>query len=147
MSLVETAPLFTSAPFGLVSILVALLWGLRPALFAIAIGLIAIATFITRPGLLTSNIGWDIAIFAPFVAMQLVAVGVAFRFESARRHILAAQQRTQTYAQELEAANQKLVQANEQLERANYLKDYVILRSSHELRTPMTMILGRSRIL
>src|SRR5260221_1344716 len=117
-----------------------------PILFAIAVGLIAIAKFIARPGLLTSNIGWNSAIFAPFVAMQLVAVGVAFRFEAARRHILAAQQRTQTYAQELEAANQKLVQANEQLERANYLKDYVILRSSHELRTPMTMILGQTQM-
>ncbi len=138
--------MFDAAPFGLVSILVALLWGLRPALFAIAIGLIAIATFITRPGLLTSNIGWDIAIFAPFVAMQLVAVGVAFLFEAARRRVLAAQQRTQTYAQELEAANQRLVQANEQLERANYLKDYVVLRSSHELRTPLTMILGQTQM-
>jgi len=138
--------MFDAAPFGLVSLLVALLWGLRPALFAIAIGLIAIATFITRPGLLTSNIGWDIAIFAPFVAMQLVAVGVAFLFEAARRRVLAAQQRTQTYAQELEAANQRLVQANEQLERANYLKDYVVLRSSHELRTPLTMILGQTQM-
>ena len=137
---------FDAAPFGLVSILVALLWGLRPALFAIVIGLVAIAKFFAPPGLLTSNIGNDIAIFAPFVAMQLVAVGVAFRFEAAQRRILAAQQRTQTYAQELEAANQRLVQANEQLERANYLKDYVVLRSSHELRTPLTMILGQTQM-
>jgi signal transduction histidine kinase len=138
--------MFDAAPFGLVSIVVALLWGLRPALFAIVIGLVAIAKFVAPPGLLTSNIGNDIAIFAPFVAMQLVAVGVAFRFEAARRRILAAQQRTQTYAQELEAANQRLVQANEQLERANYLKDYVVLRSSHELRTPLTMILGQTQM-
>ncbi len=138
--------MFDAAPFGLVSIVVALLWGLRPALFAIAIGQIAIATFITRPGLLTSNIGKDIAIFAPFVALQLVAVGVALRFEAARRRVLAAQQRTQTYAQELEAVNQRLIQANEQLERANYLKDYVVLRSSHELRTPLTMILGQTQM-
>ena len=138
--------MFDAAPFGLVSIVVALLWGMRPALFAIVIGLVAIAIFITAPGRLTSNIGWDIAIFAPFVALQLVAVGVALRFEAARRRVLAAQQRTQTYAQELEAANQRLVQANEQLERANYLKDYVVLRSSHELRTPMTTILGQTQI-
>src|SRR5260370_19015478 len=92
--------MFDAAPFGLVSIVVALLWGLRPALFAIAIGLVAIATFIARPGLLTSNIGWDIAIFAPFVALQLLAVVVAFRFEAARRLVLVAQQRYQTYSQE-----------------------------------------------
>jgi signal transduction histidine kinase len=142
---ISTTPLFDAAPFGLVSILVALLWGLRPALFTIAIGLIAIAIFIA-PDLLTPNIGEDIAIFAPFVAMQILAVAVAIRFDKARRRILAAQQMTQTYAQELEAANQRLVQVNEQLERANYLKDYVILRSSHEIRTPMTMILGQTQM-
>src|SRR5260221_4770253 len=143
--LVPSVPLFVSAPFALVSIVVALLWGLRPALFTIAIGLIAIAEFVS-PGLVTPNIGKDTVMVAPFVGVQFVAVGVAFRFESARRRVLAAQQRTQTYAQELEAANQRLVQANEQLERANYLKDYVVLRSSHELRTPLTMILGQTQM-
>ncbi len=142
---ISSTPIFDAAPFGLVSILVALLWGLRPALFAIAIGVITIAIFVA-PGLLTSNLGMDIATFAPFVAMQILAVAIAMRFEAARRRILAAQQRTQTYAQELEAANQRLVQVNEQLERANYLKDYVILRSSHELRTPMTTILGQTQM-
>jgi signal transduction histidine kinase len=142
---ISSTPIFDCAPIGLASVLVALLWGLRPALFALAIGLIAITIFIA-PGLLTSNIGKDIAIFAPFIAMQILAVAVAMRFETARRRILAAQQTTQTYAQELEAVNQRLVQVNEQLERANYLKDYVILRSSHEIRTPMTMILGQTQM-
>jgi signal transduction histidine kinase len=143
--MVPSAPLFVGAPFALVSVLVALLWGWRPALFTIAVGLVAIAKFVSR-GLLTPNIGEDTVMVAPFVALQLVAVGVAIRFEVARRRVLAAQQRTQTYAQELEAANQRLVQANEQLERANYLKDYVVLRSSHELRTPLTMILGQTQV-
>src|SRR5258708_11988045 len=67
------SPIFDAAPFGLISILVALLWGLRPALFAIAIGLIVIAKFIA-PGLLTSNIGMDIAILAPFVVIQILPV-------------------------------------------------------------------------
>ncbi len=143
--MVPSAPLFVGAPFALVSVLAALLWGLRPALFTIAVGLVAIVEFVS-PGLLTPNVGRDTVVVAPFVAVQIVAVGVAIRFEVARRRILAAQQRTQTYAQELEAANQRLVQVNEQLERANYLKDYVILRSSHELRTPMTMILGQTQM-
>jgi signal transduction histidine kinase len=143
--LIPSAPIFLGAPFGLVSILVALLWGFRPALFTIMLGLIAIATSVS-PGLLTPNIGKDIAIFAPFVFLQIVAVATVIRFEVARRRLLAAQQKTQAYAQELEAANQKLVQTNEQLERASYLKDYVILRSSHELRTPLTTILGRTQL-
>jgi signal transduction histidine kinase len=142
---ISSTPIFDAAPFGLVSVVVALLWGLRPALFAIALGLVVIATFIA-PGILTSNIGRDIAVFAPFALMQILAVFAAMRIESAQRRILAAQQMTQTYAQELEAANSRLMQVNEQLERANYLKDYVVVRSSHELRTPITTILGRTQL-
>src|SRR5258708_11860706 len=140
------SPIFDSAPFALVSVLVALIWGLGPALFTIAIGLFVIAEFIS-PGLLTSNMGKDIAILAPFIFLEIVAVAIAICFEVARRRILAARQMTQTYARELEAANQRLVQVNEQLERANYLKDYVITRSSHELRTPITTILGRTQLI
>ena len=142
---ISSTSIFDAAPLGLASVVVALLWGLRPALFTIVLGLIAIATFIS-PGLLTSNIGMDIAILAPFVVLQILAVAIAIRVELARKRILAAQQMSQAYAQELGTANQRLVQANEQLERANYLKDYVILRSSHELRTPMTTILGRTQL-
>jgi signal transduction histidine kinase len=142
---ISSIPIFDAAPFGLASVVVALLWGLRPALLTIALGLIAIATFVA-PGMLTSNVGKDIAVFAPFVLMQILAVVTAIRIERAKRRILAAQQMTQTYAQELETANQRLVQVNEQLERANYLKDYVVVRSSHELRTPMTTILGRTQL-
>ena len=142
---ISSTSIFDAAPFGLASVVVALLWGLRPALFTIMLGLIAIAIFIS-PGLLTSDIGKDTAILAPFVVLQILAVATAIRVELARKRILAAQQMSQAYARELETANQRLVQTNEQLERANYLKDYVILRSSHELRTPMTTILGRTQL-
>jgi signal transduction histidine kinase len=140
------SPIFDSAPFGLVSVLVALIWGFGPALFTIAMGLIAIVELIS-PGLMMSNIGKDIAMLAPFGVLQIVAVAIAIQFEGARRRILADQQVIQEYARELEAANQRLVQVNEQLERANYLKDYVITRSSHELRTPITTILGRTQLI
>ncbi|HKF38324.1 MAG TPA: HAMP domain-containing sensor histidine kinase [Ktedonobacteraceae bacterium] len=143
---VTSSSMFDTVSFALASVLVALLWGWRPALFTIVIGLIAIIKFIAHPGLLTSNIGKDTAIFMPFVVLQSVAVATAIFFEVARRRILAAQHMTQVYAQELEAANQRLVHMNEQLESANYVKDYVILRSSHELRTPMTMILGQTQM-
>ena len=138
------SPIFDCVPFALVSVLVALMWGLGPALFTIVIGLFVIAEFIA-PDLMTSNMGKNIAIFVPFIFLEIVAVAIAICFEVARQRMLAAQQMTQAYAQELEAANQRLIQVNEQLERANYLKDYVILRSSHELRTPMTTILGRTQ--
>src|SRR5215469_4736263 len=70
---ISSTAIFDSAPFGLASVVVALLWGLRPALFTIMLGLIAIAKFIS-PGLLTPNIGKDIAILAPFVVLQILAV-------------------------------------------------------------------------
>ncbi|HEX6478834.1 MAG TPA: HAMP domain-containing sensor histidine kinase [Ktedonobacteraceae bacterium] len=141
----SSTSIFDAAPYGLISALVALIWGRRPALFTVALGLIAIAIFVA-PGLLTSNIERDIAIFVPFVVLQVVVVATAMRFEAARQRIHAAQQETQAHAKELEVANQRLVQTNEQLERANYLKDYVILRSAHELRTPTTTILGRAQL-
>jgi signal transduction histidine kinase len=142
----SSVSMFDAAPFGLVSIVVALLWGLLPALFALALGLFALAIFVAPPELMISDIGYNIAIFGPFVFLQILAVATAIRFEADRRRIAAAQQTTRTYAQELETANQRLLQANEQLERANYLKDYVILRSSHEIRTPMTVILAQTQM-
>ena len=142
---ISSMSIFDAAPFGIASVLVALVWGLRPALFAITLGLIAIVIFIA-PVMVTRSIARDITILAPFALMQILAVFVAMRFEAAKRRIQAAQQMAQGYAQELEVANQRLVQVNEQLERANYLKDYVIVRSSHELRTPMTTILGRTQL-
>ena len=141
-----STPLFTSAPFALVSVLVGLIWGLGPALFSIAIGLFVYLEFLS-PGLMTPNVGRDALMVAPFIFLQTVAVATAIQFEVARRRLLAAQHVTQAYARALEAANQRLVQANEQLERANYLKDYVITRSSHELRTPITTILGRTQLI
>lgn len=141
-----STPLFTSAPFALESVLVGLIWGLGPALFSIAIGLFVYLEFLS-PGLMTPNVGRDALMIAPFIFLQTVAVATAIQFEGARRRILADQQVIQAYARELEAANQRLVQVNEQLERANYLKDYVITRSSHELRTPITTILGRTQLI
>ncbi len=41
-----STPLFTSAPFALVSVLVGLIWGLGPALFSIAIGLFVYLEFL-----------------------------------------------------------------------------------------------------
>ncbi len=102
-----STPLFTSAPFALVSVLVGLIWGLGPALFSIAIGLFVYLEFLS-PGLMTPNVGRDALMVAPFIFLQTVAVATAIQFEVARRRILADQQVIQAYARELEAANQRL---------------------------------------
>jgi signal transduction histidine kinase len=130
--------LFVGAPFALVSVVIGLIWGIGPALFSMVLGLIAIIEFIS-PGIFTLNIGRDMLIGGPFVALQLVAIVTAIRFESSRRRLLAAQRETRAHAQELEAANQALVQANN-------LKDHFVTRASHELRTPLTIIKGQTQL-
>jgi signal transduction histidine kinase len=60
-------------------------------------------------------------------------LSVVIYLESAHRKLLAA--------------NQALTRSKKQLERANNLKDYIIMRASHELRTPLTAILGRTQLL
>ncbi|MBO0779532.1 MAG: HAMP domain-containing histidine kinase [Ktedonobacteraceae bacterium] len=144
--LLPSTPLFIAAPFGIASILVALLWGMGPALFATVLGLAAIAIFLS-PGIFTPNIGMDIIIAGPFAVLQIAAIMIVIWLEHTRQRLLAAHKITQKYEEELETANQALFQANEELERANYLKDYVITRASHELRTPLTAILGRTQLL
>ena len=126
------APLFAGAPFALISILTALLWGTGPALLCFGLGLGVMAALVA-PGIITNDYLRDIAILSPFVLLQLVAMATVLRLERTHRGLLAAQS-------ELEAANQ-------QLREATQFKDYLIMRASHELRTPLTTILGRTQLL
>lgn len=139
-------PFFAGAPFGLISVLVALVWGIGPAIFTIIAGLFVIADFLT-PGLISSDIPKDIFVIGPFIILQLLAIIAVVRLEVARKGLLAAQRKIQMYAHDLEAANQKLAQMNKDLEQANAQKDYVMMRASHELRTPVTTVLGRTQLL
>ena len=124
------APIFVGSPFALLSILVALLWGMGSALVTMVLGLAAIATWIA-PGILTPNLLQDLILDGPFLFLQLLAVVVVLHFERSRRKLVAARQ-----AKEV---------AQRELERAMALKDAFILRASHELRTPLTTILGRTQ--
>ena len=140
------APLFVGAPFGLASILAAMIWGIGPAVFSIVLGLVVVAKFLS-PDVFTLDVAKDLLIAGPFVFLQLVAVAAVIRLERSRRKILEAQQVAEKYAQELASANHQLIQANTQLERAHIMKDYVLTRAAHELRTPLTTILGRTQLL
>ena len=125
-------PIFVSTPFGLVSIMVAVIWGIGPALLSIVLGIIVITQFLS-PGILSPNIAMDSIIVVPFIVMQLIAVGTVIWLERSRQQLLAAQRLT--------------VQVNSQLEQANALKEFVLTRAAHELRTPLTTILGRTQLL
>jgi len=117
--------LFVGAPFGLISIMVALLWGIGPALVSIVLGIIVITQLIT-PGILGPNIAVDSIIVGPFIVMQLLAVVGIIWLNRSRQQLLA---------------DQRIIA------QANALKDYVLMRAAHELRTPLTTILGRTQLI
>lgn len=131
--------LFVGTPFALVSILVALIWGVGPALVALVLGLIIVFNFVS-PGTLTADFIKDVAIVGPFIILQFVAIATVIRLERSRRALLVAHR-------ELEITHRRLVESSQQLERANTLKDYVLTRAAHELRTPLTTILGRTQLI
>ncbi len=152
----ETLPqasIFIGTPFALAPILVALIWGIGPALLALILGFIALAYFIPSD-IFSPNLLKDIRLDGPFVLAQLIAVAAVVQLERFHRKLEAAyRELTRAYRdlasahRELENAQRQILQNNRQLERANALKDYIITRSSHELRTPLTTILGRTQLL
>ena len=136
---VPQAPLFLGAPFGLIAILVALIWGIGPALVAFVLGLIVIAQVIS-PGIFSPDVLKDSAIVGPFIILEIIAIAVVVRLEKERKALFRAKQ-------ELEKEHERVLQSHNQLEQANALKDYVLTRAAHELRTPLTTILGRTQLL
>lgn len=117
------ASFFIGAPFGLLAIVVALVWGAGPALVALLLGLLVVIEIVS-PNTLTVDIPRDALIIGPFLVLQIGAIAAVVRLEQAHR---------------------KLLQSQKQLEQANSLKDYVLTRAAHELKTPLTTILGRTQ--
>ncbi len=125
------APLFTSAPFALISIFTALLWGLGPALLSFTLGVMALALFIS-PSPLSVNMFSNAIVLGPFLVLQIIAIVIIVGLERSRRGLLQAQR--------------DLQRANQQLSQAIQLKDFILMRAAHELRTPLTTILGRTQL-
>lgn len=117
--------LFIGAPFALLAILIALVWGTGPALIALGLGLIVVLNFVPSE-VLSADLVRDIIILAPFLLLQVVAIVTVIR---------------------LEHSHKELQQSRQQLEQANAQKDYVLTRAAHEFRTPLTTILGRTQLL
>jgi signal transduction histidine kinase len=131
---------FLWTPFCLVTVIVGFVWGVSPALVTMVLGFLAFNFFIVpQYGLLTAGAWNDVRVFGPFVLVQFAIALLAAHNAVQQRRILVAKQEIGTYVQELAAANQ-------QLERANHLKDYFMTRAAHELRTPVTTILGESQL-
>jgi signal transduction histidine kinase len=144
----------TSATFYLAEVVIAWLWGVGPALLGMVLGFLLLDSLIIPPyGVFTFN-GWnDMVIYLPFIVTQLLVVLITAQRERAKRRSFVAEQRAQTYAQELAETNQALAHSNYDLEQlnshlaqVNQLKDYFLSQASHELKTPITTIRGQAQL-
>jgi signal transduction histidine kinase len=145
-------PYISGAPFSFVTIIVALLWGIGPALFAIVLGFILLDSFVIPPYGLFSFSGWgDAAMYAPYIFGELIVILIVAQRERAQRRALAAE--LEKYKHEIDAASQALTQShqqleqfNQQVERENRLKDLYFSQAAHELKTPVTAIRGQTQL-
>ncbi|MDQ2907309.1 MAG: ATP-binding protein [Chloroflexota bacterium] len=121
-------------------LLIALFWGLGPALLCVLISTLFLDYYYIPPARQFTWGGWDdiVGMLPYFIAGMCVAILVGQR-EAARRRALFAEQEVQGHAHELEQINQELKEANQ-------LKDRFLSMASHELKTPLTTIRGHAQI-
>ncbi len=146
-------PYISGGQYSLVAIVVALLWGVRPALFAIILGFITHYFFVIPLYGLHPFESWsDMTMYGPWLLGQFVVIIIVAQRERAQRRALAAERETRLH--EKAEANQALAQSYQQLEQLNHqlegeiqLKDFFVSRASHELKTPITTIRGQTQLI
>lgn len=121
-------------------LLVALLWGVGPSLFAILVSCVGLTYYFIPPiGQLKVDTIEDALQLFPFVISGLVVALITAQRERARLNLLATEQELQERAEELEEINEKLKETNS-------LKDRFLSIASHELKTPITTIRGQAQL-
>jgi len=131
--------LFPATFLLLALLLVALAWGVGPALLMLVVGILALYYFIPLIGQFTLRDG-DIVQVLPVSAIGLIILLVVGQRERAYMKIRTVDQELERYASELEAVNS-------QLEAENREKESFLSIASHELKTPVTTIHGYAQLL
>ena len=105
--------LFPSSLFIVAVLLVALFWGVGPALFAILLSAGILEYWFVDPVAPFGLENWRDALqLGPVILSGLVIALITAQRERARLQALATEQELQSYAEELEETNQKLADAN-----------------------------------
>jgi len=149
----EVKPYISGGQYSLVAIVVALLWGVWPALFAVILGFITHYFFVIPLFGLHPFERWsDMAMYGPWLLGQLVVILIVAQRERAQQRALTAEHEARLH--EKAEANHALAQSYQQLEQLNHqleseiqLKDIFVSRASHELKTPITTIRGQTQLI
>lgn len=131
---------FPGTPFLIATLLVALFWGVGPALLSVALGTICLDYFYISPYMRFNILSAQgILQLLPYIIAGLVVAIIIAQREAARYRALYAEQVANEHADEL-------ARTNAELEQANQLKDQFFSMASHELKTPITSIRGQAQL-
>ncbi len=132
---------FPGATMLLAIVLVALLWGIGPALLSVILCTLSLDYFYISPEYQIGFQRWNGLIqILPFFLIGILIAIISGQREAARRRALFAEHALKEHADNLEQANQELIEVNE-------MKDQFISMASHELKTPITTIRGQAQLM
>jgi signal transduction histidine kinase len=131
---------FPGTPLLIATLLVALFWGVGPALLSVALGTICLDYFYISPYMRFNILSTQgVLQLLPYIIAGLVVAIIIAQREGARYRALYAEQVANEHADEL-------ARTNAELEQANQLKDQFFSMASHELKTPITSIRGQAQL-